>query len=83
MVKTVGTVVVTALAASAAGVLVAASHGHRTMNQFRRQRRQSLVLAMRPAVLDRDVLPLDIAGFAQALAKRLQKPAVQLRAFRC
>ena len=53
------------------------------MNQFRRQRRQSLVLAMRPAVLDRDVLPLDIADFAQALAKCIRQVRAAARAFRC
>ena len=33
-------------------------------------RRQSIVLALRPAIFDRHVPALDIAGFAQALAER-------------
>ena len=40
------------------------NHGHLTANQIGRQRRQSIVLAVRPAIFDRDVLALDIAGFA-------------------
>ena len=46
------------------------NHGHLTTNQIGRQRRQSIVLALRPAIFDRHVPALDIAGFAQALAER-------------
>ena len=47
-------------------------HRHLTANQIGRQRRQPIILALRPAVFDRDVPALDIAGFAQALAERGQ-----------
>jgi hypothetical protein len=36
----------------------------------RYQRRQAIVLALQPVVLDRHVPALDLAGFAQALAER-------------
>ena len=39
-------------------------------DQIARQRRQTVVLAFRPAVFDRDVLTLDESGFTQAIAKR-------------
>ena len=41
-------------------------HGHLAAHQIGRQRRQSIVLAVRPAVFDRDVLALDITGLFQA-----------------
>ena len=44
-------------------------HGNRPADQFGGQRRQPIVLALRPAVFDRDVLALGIAGFAQAFAE--------------
>ena len=66
-----GIVAVAAFAASAAGMNAGRSnHGHLTTNQIGRQSRQSIVLALRPAVFDRHVPALDIAGFAQALAER-------------
>src|SRR5438067_10179452 len=37
------------------------------------QCRQPIVVALCPAVFDRHILPLDIAGFAQSLPKRSQK----------
>jgi hypothetical protein len=37
------------------------------------QRRQSVVVPLRPAVLDPDILTLDIAGFLKALANRRRK----------
>ena len=65
-----GIVVVAALAASAAASPAkAAMTAHLTTNQIGRQRRQPLVLTFRPAVLDRHVLALDIAGVLQALAE--------------
>ena len=70
--KTMGIVVVAALAASAAEVPVRGDHGDPATNQIGRQRRQSIVFAFRPAVFDRHVLALDIAGFLQALAKSTQ-----------
>ena len=41
------------------------NHGHLTMNQIGRHCRQPIVLVFRPAVFDRDVLALDVTGFAQ------------------
>jgi hypothetical protein len=40
------------------------------LNQIGRERRQSVILAFRPAVLDCHVLTLDVAGFLQTLAER-------------
>ena len=37
------------------------------------QRRQPIVVVLCPAVFDRDVLALDVAGVAQSLAKRGRK----------
>jgi hypothetical protein len=47
-------------------------HGDPSANQLGRQRRQPVKLILRPAVLDRHVLALDIAGVFQALAKCTQ-----------
>ena len=47
-------------------------HGDLSANQFGRQRRQSIDLILGPAVFDRHVLALDIAGVLQALAKCAQ-----------
>src|SRR5262249_19012141 len=44
-------------------------HRHLTTNQLSRQRRHSVVLPARPAILNRHVLTLDIACFLQALTK--------------
>ena len=59
-------------------------HVHLPANQIGRQRRQSIILTLGPAVLDRHVAALDIAGFAQALAEcgdvareRVRRPAVK------
>jgi hypothetical protein len=49
------------------------NHGHLTMNQFGREHGQSIVLALRPAVFDRDVLAFDEACFLQALSERGHK----------
>jgi hypothetical protein len=43
---------------------------HRPTSELRRQRRQAVVLAERPAVFDRYVLSLDIAIFRQSPKKR-------------
>ena len=67
--KTIGIVVVAIFAASAAGIAVRGNHGHLTANQISRQCRQSIVLAVRPAVLYRHVSVLEIAGVLQALAE--------------
>ena len=47
-------------------------HGDLSVNQFGRQLRQSIDLIFGPAVFDRDVLALDIAGFLQATVKCAQ-----------
>ena len=51
---------------------VCGDHGHLSANQISRQRRQSIVLPLGPAVFDRHVSALDIAGFVQTLAKCAQ-----------
>ena len=55
--KTIGIVVVAALAASAAGVASRGDHGDLAANQFGRQRRQPIVLTLCPAVFDRQFWP--------------------------
>ena len=67
--KTIGTVVVAALAASAARA-ISDDHGHRPANQISHQSRQPINLIVRIAIFDRDVLALDEACFLQALAER-------------
>ena len=47
-------------------------HGDLSANQFGRQRRQSIDLILGPAVFDRHVLALDIAGVFEALAECAQ-----------
>src|SRR5262249_62197703 len=44
-------------------------NGDLSANQFSYQRRQLIVLALRPAVLDRHVLTLDEAAFLQPIAE--------------
>ena len=39
------------------------------VDQFGRKRRQPIVMTLRPAVFDRDILALDIAGFLEALVE--------------
>src|SRR5262245_4190781 len=62
VVKTMGVVVIAALSASTPGVL-ATNTATRTINELKRDHRHSIVLPLRPAVLDRHVRALDIAGF--------------------
>ena len=81
--KTIGIVVVAAFAASAAGVLVAAITATWRRTRSAAKRRQPIILAFRPAVFDRHVLALDIAGFLQALAERGHKCARTRSAMRC
>ena len=47
------------------------------VNEFGRHCRQSIVVAFRPAILDRDVLPLNIAALAQSLAERGQDRCIE------
>src|SRR5262245_47799876 len=53
--------------------------GDLVLNQLGRQRRQSVILVFRPAVLDCHVLTLDVAGLLQALAERGHHGGVPLR----
>jgi len=42
---------------------------HALANQLGRQRRQAIILALRPAIFDRDILTFDVTGFTQPLAE--------------
>jgi hypothetical protein len=44
-------------------------HRHLTAYQLSCQRRQSIILAFGKAVFDRNIAPLDVTGFGQALAQ--------------
>ena len=46
------------------------NHTHLAANQIGCEVRQPIVLTLRPAVLDRKVLALEIAAFTQTLAER-------------
>ena len=70
LVNTIGIVVVTALAASAAAISTRrGDHVDLTANQISRQPRQTVGLTVRPARFDGDVLPLDVARFVQAFSE--------------
>src|ERR1700737_2408384 len=45
------------------------NHGHLAMNQVRGQSGNSIVMFLRPAVFDRDVLTFDVARFIEPLAE--------------
>src|SRR6266403_1557800 len=47
-----------------------AADGHLSANEIGQQRRQAIVLALQPVVLDRHVLAFDEAGFVEAFATR-------------
>ena len=47
-------------------------HGNLAANQITREIRQSIILSLRPAVLDRRVLALDKTAFLETLAERIQ-----------
>ena len=47
--------------------------GHLSANQIGRQCRQSIVLVLRPAVFDRYILTLDVAGSPQPMVKCAQR----------
>jgi len=57
------------------------NHGHLAVNEIGQQRWKSIVLILRPAVFDRYVLALDIAGFAQTLTERAQTAREHVRRF--
>ena len=72
LVKTIGIVVVAALAASAANVpppAVAAITANLTVNEIGRQCRQSIILIFRPAEFDRHILALNETRLSQTLAE--------------
>ena len=75
--KTIGIVEVALFAASAEGV-AARRHDHVDLaaDEIGGQGGQPIIMALRPAVFDRHVLSLDIAGFAQSLPERGQVPIV-------
>ena len=68
-----GIVVVASLAANAEAKFPCDDYRDPSANQFGRQRRQSVVLALCPAGYDGHVLALDIAGFFQALVEYAQR----------
>src|SRR5262249_9795570 len=70
MMKTMGIVSVAALAASVAAVLPGVTMAvtrRRTSSAARAGRR--FILALRPAIFDRDVLTFDVTGFTQPLTE--------------
>jgi len=73
-----GIVVVAALAANS-GTSGRGDHRDLPANQFGRQRRQPLHLVLSPAVFDRDVLALDVAGLLEALTERSQAIPISIR----
>jgi hypothetical protein len=50
-------------------------HAYPALNEIGEQRRQPVVLPLRPAKLDRDIAALDVAGIAQALAESVDQVA--------
>jgi hypothetical protein len=54
-------------------------HGHPSSNQFSRQLWQPIHLILSPAVVDRDVLALNIASVFEAAAKRAHTIRIRLR----
>jgi hypothetical protein len=70
MVKTMGTVVLAAFAANAAGVLPEhGKHAHLTTHQIVHHCRQLINSVPRPAVFDRHIAAFDVTGFAQPFEK--------------
>jgi len=45
-------------------------HGHTTADELSHERRQAVVLAVQPVVLDHHVLALDVAGFVEGFTER-------------
>ena len=68
--KTIGIVEVAFFAASAAGSAARHDHIDLAADEVGGQGGQPIIATLRPAVFDRHVLSLDIAGFAQSLAER-------------
>ena len=57
----------------------AGDNGHLSTDQISGQCRQSIVATLRPAILDRHVAALNIAGFAQALMERARSTQIEVR----
>src|SRR5262249_58704428 len=76
--KTMGILVVAAFAASAGRSPPITAITALAVNQFGRQCGQLIVLIVRPAVFDRCVLALVVAGFLEALPKRRHMCGVYL-----
>jgi len=71
MTITVGIVAVAALAANAAGSPpLVGDQCHVPPDQIRRHRRQPIIVSVRPAIFDLDVVTLDVAGIGQCVAER-------------
>jgi hypothetical protein len=49
------------------GISGRGDHSHLSANQIGHQRRQAVVVAFHPMVLNGYVLPVDVAGFTEAL----------------
>src|SRR5262249_42845029 len=45
-------------------------HGDLSADQIGQQRRQAIILALKPVILHRHILALDVAGFVEAFTKR-------------
>jgi hypothetical protein len=52
------------------GIVGRGDHGHATAHEVGHERRQATEFAVQPVVLDRHVLTLDVAGFAEAFIER-------------
>jgi hypothetical protein len=48
-------------------------HGHTNADELSHERRQAVVLAVQPVVLDHHILALDVASFVQGFTKRSAK----------
>src|SRR5215470_17285449 len=65
--KTIGIVVVADLGYNCRGDVMRSDHRHLTAYQIGCEVGQSVSLVLRPAILDHDILALDVAGFTNAL----------------
>jgi len=68
--KTIGIVVVSALAAGAAAEGGHGNHSNATADELGHERRQAIVLTLQPMIFDHHVLALDVAGFVEAFTER-------------
>ena len=71
--KTIGTVEVAALAATAAVIAGRDQRRHWNTNQLRSERRQAIVATFRPTIFDCDVAALDETSLVEARAERGQE----------